>query len=111
MAIEGKGGRPPGYPKTGGRQKGTPNKATQDVAELLAAMGCYPLQGIARIALDLKNSTELRLRGYEDLLPYVASKRKPIDVSVEQETVTNVITTLNSSPGGSDDGNKSEFKS
>jgi hypothetical protein len=31
--------------KTGGRVAGTPNKATADIRERLAAMGCYPLEG------------------------------------------------------------------
>lgn len=42
--------RPPGLPKTGGRQRGTPNKATVDVAEKLAALGCDPLKILASLA-------------------------------------------------------------
>ena len=52
MSLTGKGGRPPGLPKTGGRQKGTPNKATQTVAEKLDALGCDPIEGMARIAMN-----------------------------------------------------------
>jgi hypothetical protein len=110
MALEGKGGRPPGYPKTGGRQKGSPNKATLDVAEKLDALGCDPIEGLAKIAMDGKNTTEIRARCFIELAQYLHPKRKPVDVSIERETVTNVITTLDTSPKGSDDGNQPAFK-
>jgi len=98
MALEGKGGRPPGYAKTGGRQRGTPNKATVDVAEKLAALGCDPLEVLSSLAMDRKNPPELRRKCANDLMPYMYSKRKPIDVASEQPTVVNVITNLDSSP-------------
>lgn len=44
-------GRPPGTPKTGGRQKGTPNKATLEVMEKLEKLGCDPIIGMAHIAM------------------------------------------------------------
>jgi len=109
MALEGKGGRPPGYPKTGGRQRGTPNKATVDVAEKLAALGCDPLEGLVSIAMNPKNTQELRYRCFSDLMQYRYSKRKPIDVASEQPTVMNVITNLDSSPD-SDGGNQPTTK-
>lgn len=108
MALEGKGGRPPGYAKTGGRQRGTPNKATRDVAEKLAALGCDPLEGLASLAMDRRNTPELRRQCYNDLMPYAYSKRRPIDVSTEQPTVMNVITNLDSSPDS--DGNQPTIK-
>lgn len=36
--------------KTGGRAKGTPNKATGSVQELLQRLRCDPFEGMARIA-------------------------------------------------------------
>ena len=104
MALEGKGGRPPGYAKTGGRQRGTPNKATADVAERLAALGCDPLDGLASLAKDPTSTKEFRRLCFNDLMPYAYSKRKPVDISSEQPTVVNVITDLDSSPD-SDGGN------
>ena len=53
-------GRKPGSPKTGGRQAGTPNKRTLDVIAKLEALGCDPIEGMARIAMDQSNSPELR---------------------------------------------------
>lgn len=101
MTLEGKGGRPPGHPKTGGRRKGTPNRGTQDVAEKLDALGCDPIAGLAEIAMDRRNTSELRARCFTELAQYLHAKRKPVDVSIEQPTVVNVITTLDSSPEGS----------
>lgn len=43
-------GAPPGT-RYGGRQKGTPNKITQDVAKTLDELGCNPLELSAKIAL------------------------------------------------------------
>lgn len=62
----------------GGRQKGTPNKRTQDVAQLLAQMGCDPIEGMARIAMNEKLSPELRGRMYAELARYVYPKLKAI---------------------------------
>ena len=110
MAIAGKGGKPLGGPKTGGRKKGTPNKATLTIAEKLEALGCDPIEGMARIAMDEKNSPETRGRYYSELAQYLYPKRKAVDVSVEQPTVTNVITNVDSSPGGSDVGDQPDSK-
>ena len=46
--------------RRGGRQKGTPNKKTQAVADTLAELGCNPIEGMARIAMD--EQAELGLR-------------------------------------------------
>ncbi len=47
-----KRGHKPGTPRplNAGRKKGTPNKRTIEVAERLAALGCDPIEGMARIA-------------------------------------------------------------
>ena len=41
-----------GHVKVGGRVKGTPNKDTQTIQEMLASLGCDPLKGMATIALN-----------------------------------------------------------
>jgi hypothetical protein len=43
-------GAPPGI-RYGGRQKGTPNRITQDVAQSLDEFGCNPLELSAKIAM------------------------------------------------------------
>lgn len=65
--------------KTGGRRPGTANKATLDVQERLAALGCDPIEGMARLAMDLANDPALRGRMFAELAGYVAPKRKAVD--------------------------------
>jgi hypothetical protein len=40
--------------------RSTPNKATSDVLATLASLGCDPIEGMARIAMDTANAPELR---------------------------------------------------
>jgi hypothetical protein len=104
MGINGAGGRPSGLPKTGGRQKGTPNKATLTAAEKIEALGCDPLAGMAGLAMNEKNPPELRARLFIELAQYIYPKRKAVDTAVEKASVTNFITKLD--PGSSDDSNQ-----
>jgi hypothetical protein len=73
--------------KTGGRTKGTPNRRTADVVGKLAALGCDPIDGMARIAMDEENAVELRARMYAELAGYVAPKRKAIDHSSKDGSI------------------------
>ena len=66
--------------KTGGRTRGTPNRRTQDIQSLLARMGCDPIEGMARIAMDPQHPVEVRARMYAELAGYVAPKRKAIQL-------------------------------
>jgi hypothetical protein len=68
-----------GY-KTGGRSAGTPNKRTQTVTERLEALGCDPVQGMARIAMDETVDLSIRAQMYKELAQYVAPKRKALDI-------------------------------
>jgi hypothetical protein len=69
--------------KTGGRQKGTPNRPSADVRDILVKMKCEPIEGIARIAMDEKNPPDLRGRMYAELASFVYPKRKAVEVSGE----------------------------
>lgn len=77
--------------KTGGRQKGTPNKATQEVMGRLAELGCDPIEGMARLAMDAANPPELRGRMFAELAQYVAPKRKAIEHSAEPGTAARFV--------------------
>jgi hypothetical protein len=77
--------------KTGGRQKGTPNKATQDVVVRLKELGCDPIAGMATLALDPNNSAELRGRMYSELAQYVAPKRKAVEIAADVGTVAGFV--------------------
>jgi len=106
MTIAGKGGRPSGQLKTGGRKKGTPNKATLIVEEKINAAGCDPLTELAKIAMNHRYAVEVRVRCLCELASYLYPKRKPVDVPNEQTTVMNAITLLDSSPEGCDAGDQ-----
>ena len=72
--------------KTGGRQKGTPNKRTLDAAERLAALGCDPLEGMVKIAMSDEADVALRGRMYIELAQYIYPKRKAVDLSISSMT-------------------------
>src|SRR5680860_744823 len=69
--------------RRGGRQKGTPNKRTAAVTETLKALGCDPIEGMARIAMDEKVEIAVLARMYQELAQYVAPKRKAIEITGE----------------------------
>jgi len=81
--------------KTGGRVAGTPNKRTAEVMERLEALGCDPIEGMARIAMDEANPPELRGRMFAELAQYVAPKRKAVEHSVEDGTASVTFSWLN----------------
>ena len=67
--------------KTGGRKAGTPNRKTREISELLESIGCDPIEGMARTAMDEKHPPELRGRMYAELAPYLYAKRKAIELA------------------------------
>lgn len=71
--------------KTGGRKKGTPNKRNQEIQAKLDALGCDPVEGMARIAMDENNEVSLRGRMFAELAQYVLPKRKAVEVSGQME--------------------------
>jgi hypothetical protein len=69
--------------KSGGREKGTLNKASEKVAEKLAALDCDPIEGMAKIAKIAMEEGDFNLAGkmYSDLAQYVAPKLKALEHS------------------------------
>ncbi|HTS48087.1 MAG TPA: hypothetical protein VMH05_09090 [Bryobacteraceae bacterium] len=67
--------------KTGGRQKGTPNRRTVEASQILAELECDPIQGMAKIAMDEKTSPELRGRMFAELTQYAYPKRKAVELT------------------------------
>ncbi|MGN0005489.1 MAG: hypothetical protein ACI37Z_05915 [Candidatus Gastranaerophilaceae bacterium] len=77
--------------KTGGRQKGTPNKRTTD---LLERLGNYnPLDALLAISQDENTPLEIQVKINLDLMNYVYPKRKSvefndkIDVSLSEKSI------------------------
>jgi hypothetical protein len=71
--------------KTGGRIAGTPNRKTQEISGLLESLGGNPIEGMARIATNEKNSPELRGRMYAELAQYLYPKRKAVELAGDPE--------------------------
>lgn len=84
--------------KTGGRKKGTPNKATQDVITLLESLKCDPIEKLARICngekikcgfttlvgyqeIEVRPTLEQQYKAAAELAQYIAPKRKAVELS------------------------------
>ncbi len=69
--------------KTGGRQKGTPNKITAEIREFLASL---VFDNMDLIRQDVRNMTpEQRASFLPKILPYIAPKQKPKTEKDEQD--------------------------
>ena len=55
-------------------------------------MGCDPLEGLARIALDPQTDVALKARCFSDLAQYVFPKRKAIDVMQDSPELRVTVT-------------------
>ena len=63
--------------KTGGRQKGTPNKNTKELMELL---GDYnPAESLLEILQSERIPVDLRIKIHMDLMSYIYPKRKSVE--------------------------------
>ena len=67
--------------RRGGRVKGTPNRATVEVAEKLAALDYDPIMAMAKMAKLPDTPIELKVRLAAELAQYVAPKRKAVEMS------------------------------
>jgi hypothetical protein len=67
--------------KTGGRAAGTPNRQTREVNDILQSLGCNPIEGMARIAMNSRYSAQLRGRMFAELAQYVYPKRKNLELA------------------------------
>ena len=77
-----------------GRPKGALNKRTRDLIDKLAALDCDPIAGMALIAMDEKNSIEVRARMFVELAQYVAPKRKAVEHSSDTGTIETLLSQL-----------------
>lgn len=76
----------PGSPKPekSGRKKGTPNRKTQLLEEILSAQGVSPVNEILKMlpALDPKQQVDV----YLELLGYLFPKRKAMEMHLESRS-------------------------
>ncbi|ODB82747.1 hypothetical protein A3193_18535 [Candidatus Thiodiazotropha endoloripes] len=69
--------------KTGGRQKGTPNKDKQPLLDALEGKwpGYHPVIAMAEIANDEKLPKELRFQAHKEVAQYIEPKKKAVELS------------------------------
>lgn len=81
-----KRGRTPGTEKTGGRKKGTTNRATADMREFVQSLLD---ENRNQIKTDMENiEPHQRLSFYEKLLGYVLPKPQSIDARIDFNSFT-----------------------
>jgi hypothetical protein len=71
-------GRPKGFPKSGGRAPGTPNKR-RSIEDVCAAQGLDPFKEMARMAADLDEPN--RFQALKELAQYLEPKKKAMEIS------------------------------
>jgi hypothetical protein len=69
--------------KTGGRKRGTRNRASRDVRERLEALRCDPIAGMAALAMDGANAPELRGRMFAELAAYCFPRLRAVEFRAE----------------------------
>ena len=69
--------------RRGGRAPGTPNRATAEVSDKLAALGFDPIAAMVAIATDPAADLTLRGRMASELAAYIHPKRRAIDLTAE----------------------------
>ena len=70
--------------KFGGRQKGTPNKGTQDLLAICAKHKVDPFEAMIIAASKIMNPKE-QVDAWEKVCQYVYPKRKALEVSADAE--------------------------
>ncbi len=68
--------------KTGGRKKGTPNRATAAKEAAIAASGMTPLDYMLAVMRDSRADYEVRLDAAKGAAPYVHPKLAQVDATI-----------------------------
>ena len=76
-------------PKTGGRQKGTPNKSTQAIQDLINSKypDYDPIMQMVEVANDKEQELSVRLKCAMEVAPYLHAKRKAVDLQTSINTL------------------------
>ncbi len=78
-----------------GRPKGSKNKHTLAVIDRLEVLGCDPIEGMAKIAMDEGADPSLRAQMYKELAQYIAPKRKAAEMQAEgQLSLVDIIQSI-----------------
>lgn len=79
-----------GRQKTGGRQKGTPNKIVLDFQKRLDRHGIDPIERLAKILPEL--SPEQQANIFLRMLPYLYPTRKAVEINDDPKDPSNALT-------------------
>lgn len=79
------GGRPKGLPRTGGRQKGTPNKVTLERESIIAASGLTPLEWMLSVLRDIEQPIDRRDDMAKAAAPYVHPRLSSVEANITGE--------------------------
>ena len=85
--------------KTGGRQKGTPNRASAEKAAEIAATGETPLEYMTRVYRDESVDKERRDRMASAAAPYIHPKLQAINHSGDLNVTVEIRRLADRSPG------------
>lgn len=77
--------------KTGGRSKGTPNKASVAKEKAIAASGLTPLEFMLKALRDELNAFDVRMDAAKSAAPYCHPRRAPVDGDGEDASGVTVI--------------------
>jgi hypothetical protein len=77
--------------KTGGRKKGTPNKATAAKANAIAQSGLTPLDFMLSVLRDEKQASDIRLDAAKAAAPYVHPRRAPVNSEGDDAGLTVIV--------------------
>lgn len=74
-----------------GRPPGSQNKNKLDVQKKLDVLGCDPVLGLATIAMDPTTSKELQYHCFKELMTYIASKKKSVELTGDSDAPVNIV--------------------
>ena len=87
-----------GQPKTpgSGRQKGTRNKRSIEVDQLLRDLNCDPFEGMARLAQKAESEGDNALAGrmYSELAKYLKPQKKAVEHTGDIDNKIEFVTTV-----------------
>ena len=95
--------RPKGLPKTGGRQKGSANKATAAKEAAIAASGLTPLDYMLSLLRDEKNDGLTRFEAAKAAAPYVHARLQATQLTGSNGGPVETVTTIELVGGEPDD--------
>ena len=86
MTEKRKIGRPKGTPKTGGRQRGTPNKVTSDTKDWFVYLLNNNRKRLEK-ALDAMDDKEL-WDNFQKIFPYLIPKMQAVEAKIDYDHLT-----------------------